>query len=37
MIIMSLVYEWKHYIAHRPIRPVTKFGRWLKTTYITPL
>ncbi len=30
MIIMLLVYEWKHYIAHRPIRPVTKFGRWLK-------
>lgn len=27
---MLLVYEWKHYIAHRPIRPLTRFGRWLK-------
>lgn len=36
MIIMLLVYEWKHYIAHKPIRPVTKFGRWLKnSTYYT--
>ncbi len=36
MIIMLLVYEWKHYIAHKPIRPVTKFGRWLKNnTYYT--
>ncbi|HDR7685619.1 sterol desaturase family protein [Bacillus toyonensis] len=32
MIIMLLVYEWKHYIAHKPIRPVTKFGRWLKNS-----
>ncbi len=30
MIVMLLVYEWKHYIAHRPIRPLTHFGRWLK-------
>ncbi|WIY62750.1 sterol desaturase family protein [Bacillus arachidis] len=34
MIIMLLVYEWKHYIAHRPIRPLTRFGRWLKKTHI---
>ncbi len=32
MIIMLLVYEWKHYIAHKPIRPVTRFGRWLKNS-----
>ncbi len=32
MIIMLLVYEWKRYIAHKPIRPVTKFGRWLKNS-----
>ncbi|WP_242217533.1 sterol desaturase family protein [Bacillus cereus group sp. BfR-BA-01380] len=30
MIFMLLVYEWKHYIAHRPIRPLTPYGRWLK-------
>lgn len=32
MIIMLLVYEWKRYIAHKPIRPVIKFGRWLKNS-----
>ncbi|MDZ5608838.1 sterol desaturase family protein [Bacillus pseudomycoides] len=34
MIVMLLVYEWKHYIAHRPIRPLTRFGRWLKKQHI---
>ncbi len=34
LIIMLLVYEWKRYIAHKPIRPVTKFGRWLKKQHI---
>lgn len=34
MIIMLLIYEWKHYIAHKPIRPLTHFGRWLKKQHI---
>ncbi|MGG2066281.1 sterol desaturase family protein [Bacillus sp. S14(2024)] len=34
MIFMLLVYEWKHYIAHRPIRPMTPYGRWLKKQHI---
>ncbi|KEK24717.1 sterol desaturase family protein [Bacillus gaemokensis] len=34
MIVMLLVYEWKHYIAHKPIRPFTRFGRWLKKQHI---
>ncbi|MDM5187923.1 sterol desaturase family protein [Bacillus sp. DX4.1] len=34
MVIMLLVYEWKHYIAHRPMRPFTRFGRWLKKQHI---
>ncbi|WP_440603157.1 sterol desaturase family protein [Bacillus sp. GB_SG_008] len=34
MIFMLLVYEWKHYIAHRPIRPLTPYGRWLKKQHI---
>lgn len=34
MIVMLLMYEWKHYIAHRPIRPFTPFGRWLKKQHI---
>ncbi|EIT85687.1 fatty acid hydroxylase [Fictibacillus macauensis ZFHKF-1] len=33
LIAMLLVYEWKHYIAHRPIKPRTKFGMWLKKTH----
>ncbi|CAM3766811.1 sterol desaturase family protein [Mesobacillus thioparans] len=31
---MLLVYEWKHYVAHRPIKPRTKFGRWVKKVHI---
>ncbi|WP_335872967.1 sterol desaturase family protein [Bacillus sp. 2205SS5-2] len=34
LMIMFLVYEWKHYIAHRPIKPKTQFGVWLKKTHI---
>jgi sterol desaturase/sphingolipid hydroxylase (fatty acid hydroxylase superfamily) len=31
---MLLVYEWKHYVAHRPIKPITKFGRLIKKLHI---
>jgi sterol desaturase/sphingolipid hydroxylase (fatty acid hydroxylase superfamily) len=31
---MLFLYEWKHYIAHRPIKPRTKFGKWVKKTHI---
>ncbi|MBT2678279.1 sterol desaturase family protein [Bacillus sp. ISL-35] len=31
---MLLVYEWKHYVAHRPIKPKTRFGRWVKKVHI---
>lgn len=31
---MLLVYEWKHYVAHRPLKPKSKFGVWLKKTHI---
>ncbi|MFT4141212.1 MAG: sterol desaturase family protein [Bacillus sp. (in: firmicutes)] len=34
MITMFLIYEWKHYIAHKPIRPFTQFGRWLKKQHL---
>ena len=34
LILMLLVYEWKHYVAHRPIKPKSKFGLWLKKTHI---
>ncbi|MNG24021.1 hypothetical protein D3C84_1086960 [compost metagenome] len=31
---MLLVYEWKHYIAHRPIQPASKLGKWVKRTHL---
>lgn len=34
LLAMLLVYEWKHYVAHRPIKPITKFGRWVKKVHI---
>ncbi|MFC5773178.1 sterol desaturase family protein [Ectobacillus antri] len=30
---MLLVYEWKHYVAHTPLKPKTRFGKWLKKTH----
>jgi 4-hydroxysphinganine ceramide fatty acyl 2-hydroxylase len=29
-----LYYEWKHYVAHRPLRPITPWGRWLKKLHL---
>ncbi|WP_064093554.1 sterol desaturase family protein [Rossellomorea aquimaris] len=34
LISMLLMYEWKHYVAHRPIKPRTKFGRWVKKVHV---
>ncbi|MCK6207815.1 sterol desaturase family protein [Bacillus infantis] len=34
LVLMLLIYEWKHYVAHRPIKPKSKFGIWLKKTHI---
>lgn len=34
LLAMLLVYEWKHYVAHRPVKPITKFGRWVKKVHI---
>ncbi|WP_413382735.1 sterol desaturase family protein [Alkalihalobacillus sp. 1P02AB] len=34
LIIYFLYYEWKHYIAHRPIQPLTKLGKKLKRTHL---
>ncbi|CAM3771409.1 sterol desaturase family protein [Mesobacillus zeae] len=31
---MLLIYEWKHYVAHKPIKPTTRLGRWAKKTHI---
>ncbi|RDI43235.1 sterol desaturase family protein [Falsibacillus pallidus] len=31
---MLLIYEWTHYVAHTPLKPKTKFGKWLKKVHI---
>jgi 4-hydroxysphinganine ceramide fatty acyl 2-hydroxylase len=33
VIIFFLFYEWKHYIAHRPIQPWTPWGKWMKKVH----
>lgn len=33
LICMLLVYEWKHYVAHRPIKPKSRLGKWVKKTH----
>lgn len=34
LVTMLLVYEWKHYVAHRPIQPTTKFWKWNKRMHL---
>ncbi|UPM55621.1 sterol desaturase family protein [Gottfriedia acidiceleris] len=34
LVFMLLVYEWKHYVAHRPIKPITKVGQQIKKLHI---
>lgn len=34
LINMLLIYEWKHYIAHRPVKPITVYGRYLKKHHL---
>ncbi|MFC7439598.1 sterol desaturase family protein [Laceyella putida] len=29
-----LYYEWCHYIAHRPVQPLTPWGRWMKKIHL---
>jgi sterol desaturase/sphingolipid hydroxylase (fatty acid hydroxylase superfamily) len=29
-----LYYEWCHYVAHRPIQPITPWGRWMKRMHL---
>ncbi|OYD06240.1 sterol desaturase family protein [Paludifilum halophilum] len=29
-----LYYEWMHYIAHRPVKPLTPWGRWMKRMHL---
>ncbi|CAM3313068.1 sterol desaturase family protein [Paenibacillus lupini] len=34
LVAMLLVYEWKHYVAHRPIQPKSKFWKWNKRMHL---
>lgn len=34
VIVFLLFYEWKHYIAHRPVKPVSPWGRWMKKVHL---
>lgn len=29
-----LYYEWVHFVAHRPIKPLTAWGRWMKKVHL---
>lgn len=29
-----LYYEWTHYAAHRPVKPLTPWGRWMKKIHL---
>ena len=33
-ILALLHYEWVHYVAHIPYRPLTRFGRWMKKYHL---
>jgi hypothetical protein len=33
-ILALLHYEWVHYVAHIPYKPVTRFGRWMKKYHL---
>ncbi|WP_248926088.1 sterol desaturase family protein [Paenibacillus hamazuiensis] len=30
----QLYYQWKHYVSHRPITPLTPWGKWLKKKHL---
>ena len=30
----QLYYQWMHYVAHRPITPMTPWGRWMKKKHL---
>ncbi|MGG1254020.1 sterol desaturase family protein [Brevibacillus agri] len=30
----QLYYQWKHYVSHRPIKPITRWGRYIKKWHL---
>lgn len=33
VMLLLLFYEWKHFVAHRPIKPISPWGRWMKKVH----
>lgn len=33
-LLAMLYYEWTHYVAHTPIVPLTRFGKWMKKYHL---
>jgi len=33
VMLFFLLYEWTHYIAHRPVQPLTTWGKWMKKVH----
>jgi 4-hydroxysphinganine ceramide fatty acyl 2-hydroxylase len=34
VLFMLLYYEWTHYVAHRPLKPLTFWGKWMKRLHL---
>ncbi|MCM3745138.1 sterol desaturase family protein [Sporosarcina luteola] len=34
IVLYFMIYEWKHYVAHRPIQPRTAFGKKIKKVHL---
>lgn len=34
IVVYFMYYEWKHYIAHRPVQPLTEIGRKIKKAHL---
>jgi hypothetical protein len=33
-VICQLFYQWKHFVSHRPIVPITPWGKWMKKKHL---
>lgn len=33
-VLCQLYYQWKHFVSHRPIVPITPWGKWMKKKHL---
>lgn len=33
-VLCQLFYQWKHFVSHRPIVPITPWGKWMKKKHL---